>query len=1237
MRNKLIQKFILSFYVMFSVLVQPLLAGGIAVDPTRAQQTKVDQAINGVPMININAPDQRGLSHSYFSDYNVGKEGLILNNSNKEFERSQLGGTVYGNPNLVGRKEAETILTEVTGINRSVLAGYTEILGKKADYILANPNGIYLNGAGFINTKNVTLTTGRPIKDATGELKAYDVDDGTIVVGAQGVDLKNINKTEIISRTAELNGAIYGGEEVNVVLGRNEYEPKSKKVTAKKENGKAKPKVALDAKSLGSMYAGRVYLTSTEKGVGVNSQSSLYADTGDLTIDVNGDLVLKDAQAKGNASLKAQKVKVQEKLIAEKSVAVTGKDIVNTGTIAANQNVSVKSQTIKNTGKIQGKNIAIENEQKIENSGVIASTEKTYITTENLANSGNLLGQNVAIENKETLVNTGLLAADQQVSIQSNTIENQGNIEGNSILIQNEAKLTNTGRLLADESIRLQDSDLENQGLIAANQITLENQNQATNHGEIKAKDTLTLKSQDFINDHKIQAATLVIENQKDLINQGSILAKSAKITTKKIQNDGTLYGEATLDIEAKTLVNATAGILAADQLQVKSAVVNDGTILGKNLQIKGITLQNDGVITAEATAVIEANTVNTGTVQAKTKLALTGDVDNSGNLKSEHTTSIVGVLHTAGYIYGDDVAITGNTVNSSNILALTKLAITGNLTNHNRIGSGKSLTLSGIKFVNFDHISAEQLTITGEVLENKGNITGLSGNFQIGAITNEETVYLKDDLSLKATSIQNKKLIQSMGNIEIQVSQTLTNQGDLFSGDTLSITAKDLTNSGRISSEENSTYAVSNKITNQNLIQGKNLTMTTVDNSGNLTAVRDIQLTTLQNTGTVSAVENFSAKNVDNKTASALLVTGNQVHVQNTLTNRGMISAKGTVSAAGVLNTGSILSDQSISLTGLSNAGGMIEGRSITIGNSGILDNTAGSIKAFENDSTIAITASNVINTGGKIQSQAILTLKLSQDFSIVGTYTGNELFEIKAKSVTINQDFENAGSIRLDLSGDLLINNNSRFVTGADLTILHGRDVINTGILGSVGKFTGTITGKLNNLGTLNFGTGSHSFTIGNDFTNEGFVLSVGDLSLGSKNLINQGQLAIAGNLTLTVGNTLTNDADTLLYAGNNMTIQAKNVINQRADLFSGNDLTINASGTVRNTVGTIESLGKLKIVAGTIENIGEMTGDYTVSKVPGSLLPDSIDLSGINLASIDQQLQNSMDGMTKRHSKS
>lgn len=321
LKNKLLKRLIIYIYVFFSIFTHSVMGAATVVDQNRSQQTNVERAPNGVPIVNINAPNKNGVSHNYFEEYNVGKEGILLNNSSKENNKTQLGGIIQGNSNLKGR-EADVILTEVTGVNRSKIEGYTEIVGKSAEYILANPNGIYLNGAGFINTPRVILTTGKSITDELGDLQGFDIDDGTVVVGGQGIDGKNVRMVDIVSRTAELNGAVHGGEEVNVVLGRNEYNHKTREVKVKAEKEGDKPKVALDAKALGSLYAGRIYLQSTEKGVGVNSQGEMLAGSGDLEIDVNGDLILKDAQAKNDINIKAENVKIQERAVAENSIDI---------------------------------------------------------------------------------------------------------------------------------------------------------------------------------------------------------------------------------------------------------------------------------------------------------------------------------------------------------------------------------------------------------------------------------------------------------------------------------------------------------------------------------------------------------------------------------------------------------------------------------------------------------------------------------------------------------------------------------------------------------------------------------------------------------------------------------------------------------------------------------------------------------------------------------------------------
>src|SRR5690242_15291616 len=110
------------------------LAQGIVPDGSSA--TSVSTAPSGKQTVQI-APAAAGVSHNTYTNFNVGRNGADFINTGVR---------------------ASLILNEVTSTNPSMLQGRIAIIGPRAHFILANPNGVTVDGASFINTGNLALS-----------------------------------------------------------------------------------------------------------------------------------------------------------------------------------------------------------------------------------------------------------------------------------------------------------------------------------------------------------------------------------------------------------------------------------------------------------------------------------------------------------------------------------------------------------------------------------------------------------------------------------------------------------------------------------------------------------------------------------------------------------------------------------------------------------------------------------------------------------------------------------------------------------------------------------------------------------------------------------------------------------------------------------------------------------------------------------------------------------------------
>ncbi|WP_020565936.1 hemagglutinin repeat-containing protein [Methyloversatilis thermotolerans] len=271
--------------VVLSLPGSPLLAA----PPVAADgRTQVDVSPNGVPVVDIAAPNAAGVSHNRYQNFDVDRQGLVLNNST-EVQRSVLAGTVRENANLQGRAAA-IILNEVVAANRSQLDGYIEIHGQRAELVIANPYGITCDGCGFINTPRVTLTTGLPTFEQDGRLGGFQIRQGDILVGANGADASESAWFDLLTRTLRVDGPVWA-QALAVTTGRFD-QTYAGRATTVSSDGAGAPTVSIDVSALGGMYANRIRLMSTEDGVGVRVRGDMAATVDDVVIDAAGRLSL---------------------------------------------------------------------------------------------------------------------------------------------------------------------------------------------------------------------------------------------------------------------------------------------------------------------------------------------------------------------------------------------------------------------------------------------------------------------------------------------------------------------------------------------------------------------------------------------------------------------------------------------------------------------------------------------------------------------------------------------------------------------------------------------------------------------------------------------------------------------------------------------------------------------------------------------------------------------------------
>lgn len=302
------------------------IAAGVVAD---ANLPIAEQAVilptHGAPQIQINTPSAAGISVNQFSQFDVDTKGVVLAN-NRLPAQTQLAGWVEANPKLI-RGEASAIVNQVNSAQPSQLNGYIEVAGKRADVFIANPAGISINGAGFLNASSAILTTGNLHLTPQG-IKHIDVQQGNIRVEGKGLDSSQTDYTALIARSVEIQGNIYQGKgQLDIITGQNIVQPDGQVQKSASAHSENTPQIAIDSSALGGMYADKIRLLATEAGLGVNNAGQIH--TQQLTLSADGTL-----SNQGTIHSQTQQINAQA--------------LNNQGSIAATENQTISINVLEN-------------------------------------------------------------------------------------------------------------------------------------------------------------------------------------------------------------------------------------------------------------------------------------------------------------------------------------------------------------------------------------------------------------------------------------------------------------------------------------------------------------------------------------------------------------------------------------------------------------------------------------------------------------------------------------------------------------------------------------------------------------------------------------------------------------------------------------------------------------------------------------------------------------------------
>lgn len=1053
------------------------------------------------PVVDIAASNAAGLSHNKAGSFNVGKEGLVFNNNaGKAPVDTALAGKVNVNANLAGNA-AKTILQEVTGTGATSLNGFMEIAGSQANLIIANPNGINVNGAGFINVDRAVLTTGRPNINTDGTLNGFTVEKGKINVAGAGImpvdqyQYAPASKLDIYAYAADINAEIWAQDEINVIAGKNQIDANGNPAAPLHSEGSG---VNLDIGALGGMYAGKISLVGTNQGLGMKIGGNLAAQK-NLSITNNGKIVFEENKRE-TIEIDGAQADVMTSITSGGDIIIdaNNSDIENKAFLSARGKVDVElGGTLDNSGKL----IAGEEYEEVEGSGNFKR------------NSANL-----SINAAKGLNNTGALDASNNLTIRVN-----------------EGATTLGGSINAMSSIDTAAKnivDVKGSIYTANGSITIAGEKVKYSKENLQAKDEASISIKETDPDKPVEPPKPEPPRTPDeLINPeiADISGVAGTVEQDKVKDESLgLVADANADGKYKPIIDHAAN--GADLVQIAEVNANGvsrNLYTDFNIKSSGLILNNaTKYVKTELGGYIDRNMFLAGKgarvilneVTSSKASTLNGYLEVAGNKASVVIANANGIsVNGLGFINTDNVIIStgkvtnwadgnmkfssskgdmlvnGDGLNGRNPKRLD--IVTNNLTVDRSELWGNELHISADGFLeNTSKIGGkENVVIHAGTLENTENgyiESGKDMDITVAGRLHQEKSTLKSgaDATIAAGSIVNEanSLISAAENMDVKADASMdNNKSTMLAGQTMKVSGMDITNANtalmtgqdlELNGKRTVTNTAANiyfdgnsKITagslvnkdmgsihtgNDSIILADNMlnTRSAMDVQGNLTA--EVGILTNEDSSYIGVGKDADifAGSFTNQSLGSIFVSGNlKERTDKDFVNEdGLIAvgASGEISADNIYNRNNSNYKQG---SVISAAG------DLTLNAENTLLNRSSDIESEKN---ITINAGNVENVKDKFVTDWDVTyeyisykiphLEGSRYYDAMREFT-RTIHTGVIKEETNDANIIASGSITINADNNVT-NHYSKIMAGKDLTIDAGNVVENIGYQGTI-----------------------------------------------------------------------------------------------------------------------------------------------------------------------------------------